>query len=82
MSVIRSNVETHSEPFRANQTAMTALMDDLGARVHRVKEGGGERARKRHLDRGKLLPRERIRTLIDMGAAFSGALAARRRRHV
>src|SRR5699024_8215187 len=37
-----------------------------------------ERARQRHLDRGRLLPRERIRRLLDPGSPFLeiGALAA------
>ena len=32
--------------------------------------GGGERARQRHVDRGKLLPRERVDTLLDPGSPF------------
>ena len=41
-------------------------------------KGGSERARKRHTDRGKLLPRERVERLLDPGAPFLeiGALAA------
>src|ERR671912_7832 len=36
----------------------------------RVALGGGERARQRHVDRGKLLPRERVDTLLDPGSPF------------
>ena len=32
--------------------------------------GGGERAREKHLGRGKLLPRDRIDTLVDPGSPF------------
>jgi len=49
---------------------MRALVDDLRRTVSRVAEGGGERARERHLARGKLLPRDRIRRLLDPGAPF------------
>ena len=34
----------------------------------RVREGGGEKARTRHTERGKLLPRERVDRLLDPGA--------------
>jgi len=46
------------------------LIDDLEARLSRVRAGGGQRARERHLERGKLLARERIELLCDPGTAF------------
>ncbi|QEC50342.1 methylcrotonoyl-CoA carboxylase [Baekduia soli] len=46
------------------------LIADLEARLERVRAGGGERARRRHLDRGKLLARDRVRWLCDPGAPF------------
>ena len=49
---------------------MRTLVEDLRGTVARIKEGGGEKARKRHTDRGKLLPRERVRRLLDPGAPF------------
>ncbi len=49
---------------------MTALVEDLRQQVQTVKEGGGQRSRARHLGRGKLLPRERIRRLLDPGSPF------------
>ncbi|MGR3490449.1 MAG: carboxyl transferase domain-containing protein [Shimia sp.] len=33
-------------------------------------QGGGEKARQRHLDRGKMLPRDRIAGVLDPGSAF------------
>ncbi|MEM1373814.1 MAG: carboxyl transferase domain-containing protein [Pseudomonadota bacterium] len=41
-------------------------------------EGGGEKARARHLGRGKMLPRDRVAGVLDPGSAFLevGALAA------
>jgi 3-methylcrotonyl-CoA carboxylase beta subunit len=55
-----------------------ALIADLNARLERVRQGGGERARERHLSRGKLLPRDRVERLCDPGAPFLelSALAA------
>ena len=70
MTVIRSQIDTRSEGFRENAAHMETLIDDLRAQVNAVKNGGGERARKRHLDRGKLLPHDRITTLLDPGSPF------------
>jgi 3-methylcrotonyl-CoA carboxylase beta subunit len=70
MSVIASAIDTRSAAFEANAAAMRALIDDLHAVVQRVKQGGDERARERHLARGKLLPRERVRRLLDPGSPF------------
>jgi 3-methylcrotonyl-CoA carboxylase beta subunit len=49
---------------------MDALVADLRAKVDQVAHGGGEAARKKHTARGKLLPRDRVRTLCDPGAPF------------
>jgi 3-methylcrotonyl-CoA carboxylase beta subunit len=70
MSVLASRVDPRSEEFRANAQAMCALVEDLQRQVQKVKQGGGERSRERHLARGKLLPRERIRRLLDPGSPF------------
>ena len=43
------------------------LIEDLRTRLARVHAGGGERARERHLARGKLLARDRIARLCDPG---------------
>src|SRR5688572_27960860 len=78
MPVIKSAVATRSPEFKANTAAMTALVDDLHRQVEKVRDGGGKAAREKHLSRGKLLPRERIRTMLDLGSPFLeiGQLAA------
>lgn len=53
--------------WRATHEANVAA---LRARLDRVAQGGGEKARARHLDRGKLLPRDRVDTLLDAGSPF------------
>ena len=68
--ILRSDLNPRSEDFAANAAAMRALADDLRAKVADVQQGGGEAARKRHIDRGKLLARERIAGLIDPGTPF------------
>jgi 3-methylcrotonyl-CoA carboxylase beta subunit len=70
MPVISSNLDRHSAEFGVNAAAMRALIADLRARTARAAEGGGEAARARHRDRGKLLPRERVRLLLDAGTPF------------
>ncbi|HTU98282.1 MAG TPA: carboxyl transferase domain-containing protein [Solirubrobacteraceae bacterium] len=78
MNVLRSHANPGSDEFRANLEANTALVEDLNAELERVRQGGGERARERHVSRGKLLPRERVDRLLDPGAPFleCSALAA------
>ncbi len=70
MTVLRSTVSPGSEAFLANQSAHEGLIADLRAQLDRVAQGGGERARERHVSRGKLLPRERVDRLLDPGSAF------------
>ncbi len=47
-----------------------ALIADLNARLERVRAGGGDASRERHIARGKLLPRDRVQRLCDPGAPF------------
>ncbi len=70
MPLIPSKVSPRDPEFAENRQANQALVDDLRAKVAKVKEGGGPVARDRHLGRGKLLPRERIRRLLDSGSPF------------
>ena len=70
MAKLTSDVSTASEEFRANAAAMEALVADLQAKRQAAAEGGSERARERHVARGKLLPRDRVMQLIDPGSPF------------
>jgi 3-methylcrotonyl-CoA carboxylase beta subunit len=78
MPAIRSQINARSAEFRTNAERMQGLVKDLREKVAQVSLGGDEEARQRHLKRGKLLPRERVRTLLDPGSAFLeiGQLAA------
>lgn len=53
-----------------NAQAHAALVADLRERLGRVRQGGPPRARQRHLERGKLLPRERVEQLVDPSSPF------------
>ena len=70
MPTIESKLNPRSADFQANADAMRALVDDLKAQVQKVGAGGGEAARKKHMDRGKLLPRVRVQMLLDPGTPF------------
>ena len=45
-------------------------LDLLGERLRNVSAGGGAKARERHVARGKLLPRDRVDGLLDVGSPF------------
>jgi len=70
MSTIETRLDTRDPTFVANRAALSALVADLKDRVKEIEGGGGEAARSRHAGRGKLLPRERVRALIDPGSPF------------
>jgi len=70
MPAIKSRLDTGSEAFEANAAHHRALAEDLRAQVSRVSEGGGAESQKKHTARGKLLPRERVRGLLDPGSPF------------
>ena len=70
MTVLTTSLDRRSEMFAANAAAMRALVADLREKVEAIREGGGAEARRRHLARGKLLPRERVRALLDPGSPF------------
>ncbi len=70
MPVIADHVDHDSEEFAANAEHLRALVADLKEKLSLAAAGGGEQARQRHLKRGKMLPRERIRALLDPGSPF------------
>ncbi|MFB8755031.1 carboxyl transferase domain-containing protein [Streptomyces nigra] len=67
---LQSAADPASETWRANEEAHRALGEELRARLAAVRLGGGEKARARHTARGKLLPRDRVDTLLDPGSPF------------
>jgi len=78
MNQIAIKMNSRSEEFKQNKQAMQELVDDLKQLAAKIQLGGGEKAREKHLARGKLLPRQRIERLLDTGSPFLeiGQLAA------
>lgn len=70
MPVLQSKHDTKSKSFQENTAHMNTLVQDLREKLANIAKGGGEKSCKRHTDRGKLLPRDRIASLIDKGSAF------------
>ena len=56
--------------FEQNASVMRAMTEELKKLLEKIKEGGGEKARERHREHGKLLPRDRIELLLDPGTDF------------
>ena len=78
MAVLTSNVSRRSSEFKARQQAMLEALETVEQAANAATEGGGPKARARHLARGKKLPRERVQRLLDPGTPFLeiGATAA------
>lgn len=70
MAVLDGGVDRSSDQFRANREEMLARLAELDAQLELARGGGGPKYVERHRARGKLLPRERIGTLLDDSAAF------------
>ena len=70
MSVLEAGVDTADEGYRRNRERMLRLIAETSRHVETIMEGGPAEARRRHCERGKLLPRERVRRLLDPGSAF------------
>ncbi|MBA2533989.1 MAG: methylcrotonoyl-CoA carboxylase, partial [Rubrobacter sp.] len=70
MSMLRTLVDTRSEAFAENAERFKALMERLREHSAGARRGGGEKAQRRHRERGKLPVRGRIERLLDPGTAF------------
>ena len=68
--VLRSAADPGDAQFARNAEAHRALVADLNAQLATARLGGPPRARARHAERGKLLPRERVDALVDPSSPF------------
>ena len=68
--VLSTTCAPASEPFQRNAAAMNALIAELHANIAQAALGGPESSRQRHVSRGKLLPRDRVESLLDPGSPF------------
>src|SRR5687768_3857725 len=70
MSKLATLVDTKSEAFEKNTEVFSGLVDELRKHSAETRRGGGQKAQRRHKERGKLPVRERIERLLDPGTAF------------
>ena len=54
-----------SQQLFSNAESHRALVEDLKLKLATAHLGGSERSRARHVERGKLLPRDRVDSLVD-----------------
>lgn len=69
-SVLPNNIDASSDDFLASKAHMDGLVEKLDATHAKLALGGSEKARARHISRGKMLPRERVAALLDHGSPF------------
>ena len=67
---IESKIDTKSADFKENAKSNKSVHSAFKERLEQVKLGGPEKSRQRHLDRGKLLTRDRVKKLLDKNTPF------------
>jgi len=67
---LESKIVPRSDDCLANVAAMQSVVDDLKNKIEQIMLGGGDEPRKKHVARGKLLPRDRVQMLLDPGTPF------------
>ncbi len=70
MRPLRSTIDRDSELYRANCTWMSEAVERLRTELYKSTQGGGDKYVRRHIERGRLLPRERVELLLDEGSYF------------
>lgn len=70
ISRLPSAVDTSSPEYAENHSSMSALMDKFQDLTAKIQQGGPEKARQKHMQRNKMLPRDRVTALIDPGTTF------------
>ena len=70
MNLLKTAIDTSSKNYNKNALAMRDLTADWRERLEKIIQGGSPKARKKHTERGKLLPRDRIALLLDVKSPF------------
>lgn len=70
MQVLATRIDTRSEEYQSNRSAMEEELAEFETLQAEARLGGGEKYVERHRERGKLLARERIELLVDRDSPF------------
>ena len=78
ISILQTAVDKNSDGFKENAAALGELTQKIAQLHEKAAEGGSQKARDKHVQRGKMLVRDRVTALIDPGTSFLelSALAA------
>jgi len=68
--VLTTKADPSAEAYRRHVRQHSELVDDLRSRLAATALGGPAKARDRHVSRGKLLPRDRVDSLLDPASPF------------
>ncbi|MFI1112452.1 acyl-CoA carboxylase subunit beta [Streptomyces physcomitrii] len=70
MPTLTSAIDTRTDTYRINRRHQLAVLEELDEQIQAAIAGGGERYRRRHRKRGRLLVRERVELLLDPDSPF------------
>jgi 3-methylcrotonyl-CoA carboxylase beta subunit len=70
ISVLPTLVDKSSPEFKENAAQMKQLLEKYSALHKKIAQGGPQKARDKHIQRGKMLARDRITALVDPGTPF------------
>lgn len=70
MKILTSNINNASKEFLGKKSRNLTLLSTLRTRLETTTKGGSQKAREKHLERGKLLVRDRINLLVDPNTPF------------
>ncbi|MFW1678514.1 carboxyl transferase domain-containing protein [Pontibacter sp. JAM-7] len=70
MQILNTPLDFSAASFQDNAAWLQGLTQALHDTLQQLEAGGGDAYQKRHCQRGRLLPRDRIRTLLDTDSPF------------
>jgi len=70
MDILSSHIDISSSEYALNKESNLSILNELRTRIEKTLQGGGEKNVKKHQDRKKFLPRQRIERIIDEGSSF------------
>jgi len=70
MQKIETRIRTGDSAYKENHRRMAELVGELRERLEQARTGGDEESRRRHVERGKMLARQRIEALVDPHTPF------------
>lgn len=70
MNRFKSKISVKSAAFQENKLRSLQIVREMKEKLEMLKQGGPEKSRQKHIDRGKMLVRDRINALCDKDTPF------------